>query len=100
MGKTRADGRRERKRLRGQALWLSPGSIRQTACKVITNGRRVTGGQLQEEMDRFTTVKGKLWSQQTTITHPKWEFQGGNGPLTTYLADGKSMKSRKMSAVA
>lgn len=88
------------KQLHGRALWLSPGSVCQTACKVTTKGRRVTDGQLQEEMDRFPAVKSKFWSQQTTITHPKWEFQSGNGPLTTYLADGKSMKGRKMSAVA
>lgn len=34
--------------------WFSPDSICQTACKVITKGRHVTDGQLQEEMDRFS----------------------------------------------
>lgn len=77
-----------------------PDRICQTACKVVTKGTRVTDGRLQEGTDRFPTVKSKFWSQQTTITHPKWEFQSGNGPLTTYLADCRSMKSRKMSAGA
>lgn len=84
--------------LHGQALWLSPDTICQTVCKV-TKGRHVTDGQLQEEMGRFEIVKSKFWSQQT-IMHPEWEFQTSNGPLTSYLADCKSMKSRRMSAVA